>query len=447
MLGASKAWLEDRAGAGKALRSFMDEAVPKSTGWRNTLGSVAGALILLQLVTGILLMLFYVPHPDAAYESLEYIGDVLRGGGLVMSLHYWGASFIVVAIFVHMMRVFFSGAYKKPRELTWLVGVGLFGIIMGFAFTGQLLPWNQSGYWAAKVGIEIASSAPIVGDIIKQLLTGGETVGALTLTRFYTVHVILLPLALGLLVPLHLYLLRRHGPMRPADDASTDTVPFYPWQLARDLVMISIVFAGLIAVAFVFSGPRSGPIDLADTSYIPRPEWFFLSHFEILRFTPGPLKIVATFVLPNVLLVLLLVLPWLDRANATALKKRWLVLSAGTVVIAGIVGLTVYGIARESGAESTTPSGDGAYDKVLAGREHYEEGMCANCHRIDGEGERVGPDLSGVGLRLKEEYMRQWIINPARFVPRTMMPPAMIDRPGLNELVAYLQSLHHMPEE
>ncbi len=260
MIGALKAWLEDRAGAGKALRSFMDEAVPKSTGWRNTLGSVAGALILGQIVTGVLLMLFYVPHPDAAYDSLEYIRESLRAGGLILALHYWGASFIVVAIFAHMVRVFFSGAYKKPRELTWLAGVGLFGVIMGFAFTGQLLPWNQAGYWAARVGIEIASSAPVVGGIIKQLLTGGETVGALTLTRFYTVHVVLLPLALGLLVPIHLYLLRRHGPMRPAHDESTDTVPFYPWQLARDLVMISVVFLGLIAIAVLFIGPRSGPV-------------------------------------------------------------------------------------------------------------------------------------------------------------------------------------------
>ncbi|MDK1022442.1 MAG: cytochrome b N-terminal domain-containing protein, partial [Candidatus Hydrogenedentes bacterium] len=336
MIRVIKDWLEDRAGAGKALRAFMDEPVPKSTGWRNTLGSVAGALILGQIVTGVLLMLFYVPHPDAAYESLEYVAGSLRAGGLILALHYWGASFIVVAIFAHMARVFFSGAYKKPRELTWLVGVSLFGVIMGFAFTGQLLPWNQAGYWAAKVGIEIASSAPIVGDLIKQLLTGGETLGALTLTRFYTIHVILLPLALGVLVPLHLYLLRRHGPMRPAHDASTDTAPFYPGQLARDLVMISIVFLGLIAVAAIFIGPRSGPIDLTDTSYIPRPEWFFLSHFEILRITPGSLKIVATFVLPNILLVLLLALPWLDRANTTALKDRRLILSAGTVVIAAI---------------------------------------------------------------------------------------------------------------
>ncbi len=447
MIGALKDWLEDRAGVSRALRAFMDESVPRSTGWRNTLGSVAGALILGQLVTGVLLMLFYVPHPDAAYESLEYVRESLRAGGLILALHYWGASFIVVAIFAHMVRVFFSGAYKKPRELTWLVGVGLFGVIMGFAFTGQLLPWNQAGYWAAKVSIEIASSAPVVGELIKQLLTGGETLGALTLTRFYTIHVVLLPLALGVLVPVHLYLLRRHGPMRPAHDASTDTAPFYPWQLARDLVAISVVFVGLIAVAVLFIGPWSGPVEFADTSYIPRPEWFFLSHFEILRITPGSLKIVATFVLPNLLLVLFLALPWLDRGKTTALKERRLVVCAGAVVIASIVGLTAFGLAREPGGESTALAEDGTYDIVLAGRARFEEAMCANCHRIDGEGERVGPDLSGVGLRLKEEYMRDWITNPARFVPDTMMPPAKLNRRGLNELVAYLESLQHFPEE
>ena len=447
MMGVMKDWLEDRAGVGKALRALLDESVPRSTGWRNTLGSVAGALILGQIVTGVLLMLFYVPHPDAAYASIEYIRESLRAGGLILALHYWGASFIVVAIFAHMARVFFSGAYKKPRELTWLVGVGLFAVIMGFAFTGQLLPWNQAGYWAAKVGIEIASSAPFAGELIRQLITGGETLGALTLTRFYTIHVILLPLALGVLVPLHLYLLRRHGPIRPAHDTSTDTVPFYPWQLARDLVMISVVFLGLIAVAVLFMGPRSGPVDLTDTSYIPRPEWFFLSHFEILRITPGSLKIVATFILPNVLLVLLLALPWLDRAKTTALKDRRLIVSAGTMVIASIIGLTAFGLAREPAAESTTPAEDGTYDMLQAGRVRFEEALCATCHRIDGEGQRVGPDLSNVGLRLKEEYMREWITNPARFLPDTMMPPAKLDRRGLNELVAYLQSLQHVPEE
>ena len=235
--------------------------------------------------------------------------------------------------------------------------------------------------------------------------------------------------------------------MRPAHDASTDTVPFYPWQLARDLVTISVVFVGLIAVAVFFIGPRSGPVDLTDTSYIPRPEWFFLSHFEILRITPGSLKIVATFVLPNVLLVLLLALPWLDLGKTTALKDRRLVVCAGTVVIASIVGLTAFGLAREPGAESTTPAEAGTYDMLQAGRARFEEAMCANCHRIDGEGKRVGPDLSSVGLRLKEEYMRQWITNPARFVPDTMMPPAKLNRQGLNELVAYLQSLQHLPEE
>lgn len=446
MLDRAKSWLDDRAGLGNALGLFMGERIPASTGWRNTLGSVAGALILGQFLSGILIMLFYVPHPDAAYASLEYVGSSLRAGGFVLALHYWGASFIVVALFAHIIRVFFSGAYKRPRELTWIAGLGLFGVIMAFAFTGQLLPWNQAGYWAAKVGIEIAGSAPMLGDFIKQFLTGGDTLGALTLTRFYTIHVVILPLALGLLVPIHLYLLRRHGPMRRTSDESSDTVPFYPVQVARDLVAVSLVFVGLIIVAAVFIGPRSGPVDLTDTSYIPRPEWFFLSHFEILRITPGSMKILATFVLPNVLLVALLALPWLDRAKSAAIRERRIVIGSGSVIIAAIIGLTAYGLLRSEGTDSVAAASEGPYDILIAGRLRYEENQCFNCHHIDGEGQRVGPELSSVGLRLKEDYMREWIANPKRFDPDTVMPPAKVTRQGLNELIAYLQSLNHMPE-
>ena len=191
-------WLNHRIGIQDHLPALLDEPLPASVGWKNTLGSIAGALLLVQILSGVLLMIYYVPHPDSAYESLEYVKESIRGGALVRALHHWGGSFIAMTLFLHIARVFFAGAYKKPRELTWIVGLVLFGRFMGLAFTGQLLPWNQSGYWAAKVGIEIAASAPVVGDIIRQLLTGGETVGALTLTRFYTLHVVVLPLLLVL---------------------------------------------------------------------------------------------------------------------------------------------------------------------------------------------------------------------------------------------------------
>ena len=229
-------WLEERTGINGLLKRLFHEEIPSSAGWRNTLGSVAGALLLVQIFTGCLLMLFYVPHPDAAYASLTYIKESLRLGGLVYALHHWGGGFIVLALFIHMIRVFLSGAYKKPREILWLTGLALFLVIFGRLFTGQLLPMNQAGYWASSVGVEIASSVPIIGPEIRQMLLGGDTLGALTLTRFYAAHVVLLPAALALLVTFHIYLLRRHGPTRASGDTTTKTQRFFPYQVTRDIV-------------------------------------------------------------------------------------------------------------------------------------------------------------------------------------------------------------------
>ncbi|MEX2016017.1 MAG: cytochrome b N-terminal domain-containing protein, partial [Candidatus Hydrogenedentales bacterium] len=166
-------WLEQRTGAAAASRHFMTETIPASTGWRNTFGSLAGALLLFQVLTGFLLALYYVPHPEAAYESVGYIERELTLGWFMRALHYWGASFIVIALFLHIVRVFWSGAYRPPRELTWIVGVILLGVTLTLAFTGQLLPYNQMGYWAANVGVEIAASTPVIGARVRDLLLGG----------------------------------------------------------------------------------------------------------------------------------------------------------------------------------------------------------------------------------------------------------------------------------
>lgn len=439
-------WLDHRTGGLSGVKAFLRDPIPKSVGWRNTLGSAAGALLFIQILTGILLALYYVPHPEAAYESVQYIDDGLIAGGFVRALHYWGASFVIVVLFLHMARTFFSGAYKAPREANWVIGVVLFVLVTLLAFTGQLLLWNQMGYWAANVGIEIAASAPGLGGYVEQLLVGGDSLGALTLTRFYALHAIVLPLVLGLLIVFHLVLLRRHGPTRPARDTSDKTVPFSPLQLFRDTVVFSLALGGLIFVALIYGGPDSAPADPTDTSYIPHPEWYFLSHYQVLRYTPGSLKVLTTFVLPNLVLVLLLVLPWLDRAKTNALGERKMIVGAGAAGFASVVILTVIGIATLPENESAAAPDPDTYDIVAAGQEVYVREDCATCHRIQGEGQQVGPDLSGVGNRLKEDYMRDWLQNPQAFIPNTQMPPAKISRQELTELVAYLQSLRESPQ-
>lgn len=439
-------WIQDRTGLFDAIRRFMTDHVPSSVGWRNTLGSVAGALISLQLLTGFLLALYYVPHPEAAYVSIEHIEENLSGGALIRALHYWGASFIVAALFIHMVRVFYSGAYKRPRETTWAIGVVIFLLVMAFVGTGQLLPWNQAGYWAAKVGVELASSSPVIGPYIRDIILGGKTLGAITLTRFYAVHVVLFPAILGLLIVFHLYLLRRHGALRAHGDPSTDTIPFFPYQVLRDFISISVILLGLLFFALHFGGPESPPADPGDSTYIPHPEWYFLSHFEILRFTPGPLKILTTFYLPAVGVLILLALPWLDRGKSHAIRHRPFISAFGTLAIVMVVSLTTYGVVtgperrakvQEVEAEDTEDS----YDIVKAGRRFYMKSKCQECHRINRRGGHIGPDLSGVGARLKRDYMRQWLINPVALNPDAQMPPTQAAPRELDELMAFLMSL------
>jgi len=440
-------WIEKRTGLYANIQAFGAEEIPKSVGWRNTLGSLAGALILLQVLSGLLLALYYVPHPNAAYESLEYINTHIALGQFVRSLHYWGASFVVVALFIHTIRVFYSGAYRKPREVNWLVGLALFGVVMALAFTGQFLPYNQMGYWAANVGIEIASAAPIIGPKIKTLLMGGEQLGALTLTRFYAMHMIVLPALLGVLVTFHLYLLRKHGPMRLLSDKTNDTEPFYPKQLLRDLVTISLGVTALAATAIIVQGPHSGPLDFTDTSYVPKPEWYFLSHYELLRFTPPALYTVATFYVPNLLLITLALLPWLDKAKGIMPKDRPAIFSIGTLVISSIIGLTLFGILNQQPEKvvgeviaQSEETFDPDKEKLRLGRTVYRDLQCAMCHRINKRGKQRGPDLDYTGDRLREPYLREWLRDPEKIMPDTIMPSIQVGEDKFDALVFYLMS-------
>lgn len=432
-------WLDDRTGLVTAARRFFAEPIPSSIGWWQTLGSLTGALLLVQVLTGALLAFYYVPHPDAAYQSVLYVEQQVVAGRLVRALHYWGASFVVVAAFLHMVRVFCAGAYKAPRDANWLAGLTLLGLVVALAFTGQLLPWNQTGFWSAKVGIEIAASAPLVGPGLKRLLTGGASVGALTLSRFYALHAVVLPALLGLFVMLHLYLLRRHGPLRPAWDEGSATVPFHPTQLARDLILISLGLATLFAVARWAGGPTAGVIDPTDTNYLPRPAWYFQAHYQLLRVTPGSLKVLATVVLPAGVALVLMALPWIDRGPGRRFSDRRPVVVTGLALAAGLAGLTAYGTAADV-PEPPAPR-PGTYDPVEAGRALYAQENCRKCHTIGLEGGTEGPDLTNVGARLQEAYLRKFLRNPQGYVPDVEMPAVKLPARQFEELVAFLKSL------
>ena len=208
-------WIEERIEAGKTLDWFLHRKVPKGVGWWYTMGSATGVAFVLLLITGPVLMLAYSPSPDHAYDSVQYIVNEVPFGWLIRSIHHWSASAMVVLVGLHGLRAFFTAGYKYPREMTWVLGSVIFLLTMVSAFTGYLLPWDQKAYWATNVGIGIAGQVPFVGDWIQRVLTGGTGVGAVTLTRFFTLHVGVVPALILVVAGIHLFLVIRQGISAP----------------------------------------------------------------------------------------------------------------------------------------------------------------------------------------------------------------------------------------
>lgn len=203
-------WLDERVGLLPVWNAVFDREVPK-VNWWYTLGSATLFVAIMQAATGIFLTIYYVPTPEEAYSSIEYIMNEVAFGWLVRGMHHWGATFMVILVFLHMLRVFFYAAYKYPREVTWLTGVLLLLVTMGLGFTGYLLPWNQRSYWATAVGSSILGTIPLIGDFLVRVMRGGDNLTFLTLSRFYGVHIWFLPASLFALIGIHLYLVVRNG--------------------------------------------------------------------------------------------------------------------------------------------------------------------------------------------------------------------------------------------
>ncbi len=347
-------WFDARTGFRALVKHVLDEPLPSGVGWWFVTGSIVLFLLAVQLVTGVLLAIFYSPSPDSAYDSIRFIMERVTFGRVLRGLHFFGASFIVIAAIVHMLRVVAFGSYKKPRELNWIVGVLLLLIILGFALTGYLLPWDQKAYWATTVTINIARSTPLVGDVLSGLLKGGTDLGALTLLRWYAAHVFLLPACLIAFTVAHLYLMRRQGISGPVKAMPGPPTPFYPYHALKDTIASAAVFALLLTLAIFFDAPLDPVADPTDATYVPRPEWYFMSLFELLKYFPGPLEPVATVVIPGLVIMLLLLLPFLDRRPDREPAKRPLVIGSFIVVFTGITLLTVLGF-RSTPAPSSAP--------------------------------------------------------------------------------------------
>lgn len=416
-------WFDDRTGYRKLLEAALDEDVHGGARWAYVFGSGLLVIFSVQVLTGLLLMSTYTPAVQSAWSSVFYIQHKIAGGWFVRGLHAYGAQAMVVVLGMHLLQVAVYGAYKKPREVTWWFGLALLGVVQGLALTGYLLPWDQKGYWATKVATNIAGTIPVLGSAMQTLMVGGTEYGQATLTRFYVLHVGVLPVTLVLLVVGHVTLFRRYGATPPDSADLRKTDPFYPNQVAKDVGFAVLVIAVLAMLTSISHGGHlDGPAD-PTADYPPRPEWYFLFLFQLLKYLPGSMELLGTVILPGAAMGFLFVLPFLDRGESRKVKDRlpWLApIAFGGVAIAVLTMMSMSDDANDVGfqnarkiahvrAERTVelalvgiPPGGPLemlrHDPMTRGAEVYSA-QCGSCHVLNGRGERAAPDHTGFGSR------------------------------------------------
>lgn len=341
-------WFDNRIGFGALQHLAAEKTVPRHRySIFYYLGGMALFLFLVQLGTGLLLLLYYEPGVSTAYESVKRISSEIPFGWLIRSIHRWSADIFIGVLALHMFTAYLMKAYRKPRELTWLTGIGLFGVALGFGFSGYLLPWDDIAFFATSVGTAVAGAFPVIGETTLSLLRGGEDVTGATLARFFALHVVVLPfVALGLL-GLHLLLVQRHGMSVPLGvEPRGRPRPFVPDFLLHDMAgwtLALAVLAALAAFAPAELGPKADPFASAPENI--KPEWYFFAPFQQLKMIPafiGPFEGETIGVLAfTVLGAFFVLVPFLDR-NAARGRRSPLFTAAGIVVFAYLVVMTCY---------------------------------------------------------------------------------------------------------
>lgn len=429
--------LDARTGYRAFLRRALDEPVRGGARWSYVFGSGLAFLFLLQVATGVLLGAFYSASSREAWGSVHFISHEVAMGWFVRGLHHWSASAMVALLMVHLFQVLLFGAYRAPREVTWWTGILLLAVTLAFSLTGYLLPWDQKGYWATRVVASIAGTFPVGGDRLKSMLQGGNDFGTLTLTRFYAIHVFVLPATLVLLLSVHVFLFRRHGvtPRFGREEAEIErgTEPFWPRQLTYDAAFSALLLAIVAGLTIRHRGaPLEAPAD-PSSNYPARPEWYFLWLFQLLTILPGRWETAISFGATIGGLLLLAAVPLLDRRGPRSLRARFPVVLTASAILTALVALTVWPMLRDvrdpalraqkleaeraarrafALAKLGIPPGgtEELYlnDPIEHGRRLFEA-QCASCHKFRGLGGDSAPDLSGYATK---PWLRGLIANP-----------------------------------
>ena len=346
-------WLDERVGLSDFAKLAKKKEVPlhRHTFWYY-FGGMTLFLFAIQVGTGILLLLYYRPSAGEAFESIQFIMTEVQFGWLVRSIHSWSANLMIFAMFVHLFSALLLNAYRRPREMTWLSGGGLLGLSLAFGFTGYLLPWNELAFFATRVGTEIPGVIPVVGPFVRRLLRGGNEVTGATLTRFYGVHVAILPALVTVVLGLHLFLVQKHGMSRPPSVEGSGegkrSMPFFPNFFLRDLVGWLCALGVLAALAAYFPaelGKKADPFQPAPIGI--KPEWYFMAMFQTLKLLPahilgieGELLGVLGF---GIIGLILVAMPFLDRRAAPVKASSRLAVGFGLLLIVYSVVLTYLG--------------------------------------------------------------------------------------------------------
>jgi len=308
-------------------------------------GALLVVLIVLLFLSGIVMAFYYSPVPGAAYDSVDFALFSVPFGRIVKGVHYYAWNLLLIVLGIHLLRAFILGAYKAPRQMVWISGVVVMLFVPLFIITGDLLPWDQKGYWSTQVRLSIISSMPFIGDLLVRLLQGGSLTGVVALTRFYILHILLLPGLLIFLVAVHFHFIYHRGitgPLTQSTDQRAKT-SFFPNILNRWLVLFLIVSVIIGLIGWYWTAPLGDPADPTDSFYVPRPEWWVLFLNQLVTIFKGNYTIVGSMIIPGGLIGLLLALPVIDRSPERHPFGRWKFMLAAAVITMAIAGLSVMG--------------------------------------------------------------------------------------------------------
>jgi ubiquinol-cytochrome c reductase cytochrome b subunit len=467
-------WLDERTGVHSLLHEALDEPIPGGASWAYVFGSGLLFLFVSQIITGICLALYYVPSAEHAHTIVSYIVKEVTSGSFIRSIHAYGSCGIIILLALHIGQTILYGSYKGRRELLWLSGCILLALMLGMAFTGYLLPWDEKAYFASAVGTNLIAEVPWIGPLVQKLVRGGDQMGTLTISRFYVLHVFILPGLLIAFIASHVFFFRKAGAAGPIKEdpvhPKLPPVPFYPRQVVMDAIF-AIILIGILAIIAVKIpmdlGPRANP---ADTAFLPRPEWYYRPAFQWLKYLSGNWSFIGGIALPAILALIFAAVPFLDRRLERRPWRRPISVGAFLLFLIAYTSLGVAsyrddhrdpGVAAqmqkqdedtknfmqkpfvpEAAAGSASAALVAADPKVVKGLAIFQANSCSSCHGDGGTGTAAAGPLTAIGQKYTGPQLIALLHSPNIKMTAGGMTPLDLKQDDLEALAAYLRQLH-----